>query len=263
MTGRAFGRAFGPLQHASRADSTSSQQEFEEDGGDDRGDEISASVGSGNGYGGVGVLPSHPRYREEGRLINVEEGNLLLSREGEPRLGEISNSQLLKILEFGVNANMCTDLEVNTILWKCLGYRFVDGEWNNEMCFPNWKEKYPTPPDFIGMQRIYSKEIDNPSLKANQALCKTIPVHAKQSLKDNLRSYGFTGFKLADLTPNKTRRAQSCNWLLYYRDNLFGKTIEDLINEKEERRVKEEEERRKREEEGGEEPWSPPVNPVV
>ena len=81
MTGRAFGRAFGPLQHASRADSTSSQKEFEEDGGDDRGDEISASVGNGNSYGGVSVLPSHPRYREEGRLINVKEGNLVLSRE--------------------------------------------------------------------------------------------------------------------------------------------------------------------------------------
>ena len=90
------------------------------------------------------------------------------------------------------------------------------------------------------MQRIYSKEVDNPSLRANQALCKTIPVAAKQSLKDNLRSYGFTGFKLADLTPNKTRRAQSCNWLLYYRDNLFGRTIEELLEEKRLRKEAEE-----------------------
>lgn len=34
-----------------------------------------------NGYGDVGLLPSHQRYKEEGRLINAEEGRLILSRE--------------------------------------------------------------------------------------------------------------------------------------------------------------------------------------
>ena len=160
---------------------------------------------------------------------------------------------------------MCIDLEVNTLLWKCLGYRYdpAKHEWDNTHCFPNWKKQYPEPPDFIGMQRLYSKEIDNPSLKANQALCKTIPVAAKQSLKDNLRSYGFTGFKLADLTPNKTRRAQSCNWLLYYRDNLFGRTLEELLEEKRLKKEAEEREREERGEDEGEKPWSPPVKPVV
>ena len=37
-----------------------------------------------------------------------------------------------------------------------------------------------------------------------------------------LRPEGFNGFKLAELTPNKTRRAQCANWLLYYREALFG-----------------------------------------
>ena len=41
--------------------------------------------------------------------------------------------------------------------------------------------------------------------------------------------------KLADLTPNKTRRAQCANWLLYYREQLFGYTLEELT---ERRRLK-------------------------
>jgi hypothetical protein len=37
-----------------------------------------------------------------------------------------------------------------------------------------------------------------------------------QGIKIKLRPYGFTGFKLDELTPNKTRRAQCVNWLLFY-----------------------------------------------
>jgi hypothetical protein len=38
-----------------------------------------------------------------------------------------------------------------------------------------------------------------------------------QGIKIKLRPLGFTGFKLDELTPNKTRRAQCVNWLLFYR----------------------------------------------
>ena len=31
---------------------------------------------------------------------------------------------MLRILEFEEHSGKCTDLEVNTLLWKCLGYRF-------------------------------------------------------------------------------------------------------------------------------------------
>ena len=44
---------------------------------------------------------------------------------------------------------------------------------------------------------------------------------------------------MAELTPNNTRRAQCANWLLYYREELFGYTVEEL---KEKRRLKQEEE---------------------
>jgi hypothetical protein len=84
-------------------------------------------------------------------------------------------------------------------VWKCLGYRFdADNEqWKNDDVFPKWREKYPTPPDLIGMQRIYSKEVDQPSLRANQSLVRSVPVDNKQSLKTHLRPLGFTGYKVS------------------------------------------------------------------
>ena len=83
-------------------------------------------------------------------------------------------------------------------MWKCLGYRFVPEkeEWNSDEVFPKWREKYPSPPDLIGMQRIYTKEIDQPSLKANQSLVRSVPVESKQSLKAHLKPLGFRGYKV-------------------------------------------------------------------
>lgn len=84
-------------------------------------------------------------------------------------------------------------------MWKCLGYRF-DGdseEWKPEEVFPNWREKYPTPPDFIGMRRMYSKDIDEISLRSTQALARSIPMEFKQSLKTHLKPLGFRGFKVS------------------------------------------------------------------
>jgi SIT4 phosphatase-associated protein len=91
----------------------------------------------------------------------------------------------------------------------------------------------------LGMQRIYSKEVDSPSLKNNQHLVRSVPDEFKQSLKQNLKPLGFTGYKLSELTPNLTRRAQCSNWLLYYREELFGYTLEEL---QERRRLKKEQE---------------------
>jgi len=117
------------------------------------------------------------------------------------------------------------------------------------------------------MQRIYSREIDQPSLKANQDLIRSIPTDKKQSLKPHLLPLGFKGFKYDELTPNKTRRAQCTNWLLYYREELFGYSVEEL---QERRRLKQEammiEEERKciEAEERGErvDDWKPPVKEV-
>jgi hypothetical protein len=56
----------------------------------------------------------------------------------------------------------------------------------------------------------YSKEVDGFTLKANQALVRSIPLEHKQSIKKYMTPLGFTGFKLDELTPNRTRRAQVC-----------------------------------------------------
>lgn len=68
--------------------------------------------------------------------------------------------------------------------------------------------------------------------RANQALIRSIPKNFKQSLKDDLAPYGFKGYKFAELTPNKTRRAQVANWILYYKNQLWGKTLEELMQNK-------------------------------
>lgn len=125
----------------------------------------------------------------------VGEGDFLLSRTGGPIIEELSNENLYKILMLEN-----TDLETNTLVWKCLGYRFDEEaeEWTAKEVFPNWKEKFPEPPDFIGMSRIYSKEVDQPSLRSNQQLVKSIPADNKQQLKVQLKPLGFTGFQVCN-----------------------------------------------------------------
>lgn len=214
-----------------------------------------------------GVLPFDPKYSTHG---TIGKGKFIISREGEPNEAELSNENLVKIVKCETN-----DLEVNTLVWKCLGYRYDSStttttttteSWNNEKCFPKWKEKHPTPPDLIGMQRVYTKEVDQPSLKSNQDLVRSVPVDWKQSLKAELKPFGFSGYKYAELTPNKTRRAQCTNWLLYYRMELFGYTVEELRERRRIRREqKEEEERKMREAAEGkkEDEWKPDRKSVV
>jgi hypothetical protein len=96
-------------------------------------------------------------------------------------------------------------------------------------------------------------------MKANQALVRSIPADNKQSLKEHLKALGFRGYQYAELTPNKTRRAQCANWLIFYREELFGFTVEEL---RERRRLKKEEEARREKEDGKEGEWKPPVKEV-
>lgn len=172
-------------------------------------------------------LPAYdPMYSVRGP---VGQGDFIISRDNGPTPEELTNQNLFKVLKLE-----CTDLEVNTLVWKALGYRFnaEREEWMNDLVFPKWKTNFPTPPDLLGMKRVYSKEIDTASLKANQQLVRSIPMEFKQSLKTHLRPLGFTGYKYEELTPNKTRRAQCVNWLLYYREELFGYSVDELLERK-------------------------------
>ncbi|EED92127.1 predicted protein [Thalassiosira pseudonana CCMP1335] len=202
-----------------------------------------------------------PKYSVKGP---VGEEKFVLTRSGPPTKEELSNEQMLKIVK-----SECSDLEANTLVWKCLGYRFDEEseEWSPKEVFPNWKERFPTPPDLIGMRRVYEREVDQPSLRSNQALVRSIPPDNKQSLKTHLKPLGWKGFQYKELTPNKTRRAQCANWLIFYREELFGYTVEELRERrrlrKEAEAIAEEEAKRKAKEEGKDvDDWKLPVTEV-
>ncbi|NCJ06420.1 DUF1823 family protein [Synechococcales cyanobacterium C] len=92
---------------------------------------------------------------------------------------------------------------VNQLLWRCLGYRW-DSEteqWNLSTVASEWADLYPEPPDFIG------------SRPATVKLTRSIPKEDKQLLKEQL---GFEGYRVDQLTPNRTRRATAVSWLLSY-----------------------------------------------
>lgn len=71
-------------------------------------------------------------------------------------------------------------------------------------------------------------------------LVRSIPRDYKGSIK-SLQRVGYKGFKLSELTPNKTRRAQIVNWLIYYREYLHGKTLDQLVAERMNEKKSEEE----------------------
>ena len=132
-----------------------------------------------------------PKYSVNGP---VGQEHFIVSRTGPPTPEELSNEQMLKIVKIE-----CNDLEVNTLVWKCMGYRFNEEteSWDSEGVFPNWREKYPTTPDLIGMQRVYEREVDQISLRSNQALVRSIPADNKQSLKKELIPLGWTGYQVS------------------------------------------------------------------
>ena len=86
----------------------------------------------------------------------------------------------------------------------------------------------PTPPDLVGVTRTYAREVDEPILRAVQALQRSVPRDHKDRLRPTLRPLGWSGYKLDGLTPNMTRRAQVASWLLYYRTELHGVPIDEL-----------------------------------
>ncbi len=96
------------------------------------------------------------------------------------------------------------DAAVNQLVWERLGYRYdADRQtWDSQQVSPAWRERFPTPPDFIEQR------------PAIVHLTRSIPPEHKQLLKEEL---GFTGYAVAALTPARTRRATIVNWLLSYR----------------------------------------------
>lgn len=130
----------------------------------------------------------------------------------EPTLEELSNQNLIRIVNLETSDQQC-----NSLAWKCLGYRYnpIKKEYSNEKVFPKWQAKYPLPPDLIGVQRSYDAELDRPVRDASMALVRSIPRDFKGGVR-NLEAAGFRGYKLSELTPNKTRRAQVTTLNAFY-----------------------------------------------
>ncbi|KAH8043914.1 DUF1823-containing protein [Aureococcus anophagefferens] len=114
------------------------------------------------------------------------------------------------------------DDEVNALVWKCLGYRRDGESYASDAVFPKWRQ-YPAP--IWSAWTLPSKDVDEPVLRANQALVASIPMKYKGGIKEHLRAVGWTGYKLEGLTP--TRRRACANWL-YYREALFGLSLDEL-----------------------------------
>jgi hypothetical protein len=160
---------------------------------------------------------------------NEGKSTLLIQLDGPVLADEITNQNLIKIVNL-----QCSDVECNNLVWKALGYGYdaaSDKFVLTPNVFPKWATKYPEPPDLIGVTRNYSPEVDKECRDASMNLMRSIPRDYKGGVRE-LEKEGFRGYKLKELTPNKTRRAQLVNWLIYYREKLWGKTFEQLREER-------------------------------
>lgn len=111
------------------------------------------------------------------------------------------------------------DAWVNEIVRTFLGWRYEQetDSWDSSRVPEMWTQAYPdNPPDFIGKIDDYSPAIDRPIKLAVQRLARSVPPSYKSTLKPILKPHGFKGWKIEDLTPNRTRRATVVNWILYW-----------------------------------------------
>lgn len=153
-----------------------------------------------------------------------------------PQPEDLTDLVMLSIMRMEIS-----DEEVNMLAWKYLGYHYdeASGTWDASRVFPKWAEKYPQPPDFLGITRNYTQEIDEPVMRAKEALYRTVPMEHKDNLRAFLKPLGWKGLRLEDLTPeigpNLRRRAHVANWLIYYREALHGVSLEELKQREDQR----------------------------
>ncbi len=109
-----------------------------------------------------------------------------------------------------------SDRFVAELIWQRLGYKPVMGvhkSWIAGASTPkSWSEKFPLAPEVIA------------SRTASIFLTRSIPKKHKQLLKEQLN---FSGYRIDELYPRRTRRATAVNWLLAWIEQSGGK----LVNE--------------------------------
>ena len=108
---------------------------------------------------------------------------------------------LSRALLEAVLADRVSDRFVCELIWPRLGYGpDGSGPWSAgpETVAP-WRESFPVAPQFIAER------------PASMALTRSIAQPFKQLLKEQL---GFTGYRIGELYPRRTRRATAVSWLL-------------------------------------------------
>ncbi len=111
-------------------------------------------------------------------------------------LWPLSRDLLVQILE-----DRCSDRFVCERIWERLGYRKVSaGVWGAGPETPaEWSEAFSEAPQLIAER------------PASVRLTRSIAKPHKQLLKQQL---GFSGYRIGELYPRRTRRATAVNWLL-------------------------------------------------
>ena len=107
----------------------------------------------------------------------------------------LSRALLEQILE-----DRCSDRFVCERIWERLGYVERDGDWHAGANTPTlWAESFPRGPEVIAER------------PASVQLTRSIAKPHKQLLKQTL---AFSGYRIGELYPRRTRRATAVNWLL-------------------------------------------------
>ena len=111
-------------------------------------------------------------------------------------LWPLSRDLLVQILE-----DRCSDRFVCERIWERLGYREVAaGAWGAGPETPaEWSEVFAEAPQLIAER------------PASVRLTRSIAKPHKQLLKQQM---GFSGYRIGELYPRRTRRATAVNWLL-------------------------------------------------
>ena len=107
----------------------------------------------------------------------------------------LSRALFLQILD-----DRCSDQFVCERIWERLGYVPRGDGWHAGPSTPaDWADAFPTAPELIAER------------PASVRLTRSIPKQHKQLLKQQL---GFTGYRIGELYPRRTRRATAVSWLL-------------------------------------------------
>ena len=107
----------------------------------------------------------------------------------------LSRALFLQILD-----DRCSDQFVCERIWERLGYVARGDSWHAGPSTPaDWADAFPTAPELIAER------------PASVRLTRSIRKQHKQLLKQQL---GFTGYRIGELYPRRTRRATAVSWLL-------------------------------------------------